>query len=208
MNFNFTNKELKMVLETLSTIAIIVASGTAIYGINAWKEEFRGKRKIELAEEVLALFYEARDAIRAIRNPFGYQGEGSTRKPQENETPREKNARDRAYVVYERFEKRQEVFNKLHSKRYQFMARFGNEKAKPFEDLRMIVIEIQISASQLAEILSEVAFDQNDRDTRKKERKEHESMIWQHGKNDVIDPRVEKVISDIEEACRPIIMGK
>lgn len=197
-----------MVLETLSTIAIIVASGTAIYGINAWKEEFRGKRKIELAEEVLALFYEARDAIRAIRNPFGYQGEGSTRKPQENETPREKNARDRAYVVYERFEKRQEVFNKLHSKRYQFMARFGNEKAKPFEDLRMIVIEIQISASQLAEILSEVAFDQNDRDTRKKERKEHESMIWQHGKNDVIDPRVEKVISDIEEACRPIIMGK
>jgi len=197
-----------MVLETLSTIAIIVASGTAIYGINAWKEEFRGKRKIELAEEVLALFYEARDAIRAIRNPFGYQGEGSTRKPQENETPREKNARDRAYVVYERFEKRQEVFNKLHSKRYQFMARFGNEKAKPFEDLRMIVIEIQISASQLAKILSEVAFDQNDRDTRKKERKEHESMIWQHGKNDVIDPRVEKVISDIEEACRPIIMGK
>jgi hypothetical protein len=203
-----TNEAIKMVLEIINTVAIITASGVAIYGINAWKKEFSGKRKIELAEEVLALFYEARDAISAIRSPFGFQGEGSTRKPQENETPREKNARDRAYVVYERFEKRQEVFNKLHSKRYQFMARFGNEKAKPFEDFRIIVIEIQISASQLEEIWSEVTFDQYDRDTLKKERKEHESIIRQHGKNDIIDTRVEKIISDIEKVCRPIIMGK
>jgi hypothetical protein len=201
-------ENIKIALEVVNTIAILTASIIAIRGINAWRKEFQGKRNIELAEEVLVLFYEARDAIRAIRNPFGFQGEGSTRKPQENETPVQKAARDRAYVVYERFEKRQEVFNKLHSKRYQFMARFGNEKAKPFEDLWNIVFEIQISAMQLAEIWSEFAFDQDDRDRLKEEKKEHESKIWQYGKNDIIDPRVEKVISDIEEICKPIIMGK
>lgn len=193
-----------VIASVVNTLAIVTASIVAICGINAWKKEFQGKRKIELAEEVLALFYEARDAIGAIRNPFGYQGEGSTRKPQGNEPPEQKNARDRAYVVYERYQKRQKVFNKLHSKRYQFMARFGNEKAKPFEDLRMIVIEIQISASRLAEIWSEPAFGEED----KKERKEHESIIWSVGKDDPIKPRMKKVISDIEAICRPIIMGK
>jgi hypothetical protein len=201
-------EDIKIALEVVNTLAIVTASIVAICGISAWRKEFQGKRKIELAEEVLVLFYEARDAIRAIRNPFGFQGEGSTRKPQENETSVQKASRDRAYVVYERFEKRQEVFNKIHSKRYQFMARFGNEKAKPFEDLWNIVFDIQISASQLAEIWSEVAFNQDDRDKLKKVRKELESKIWQHGKNDVVDPLVEKVISDIEEICKPIIMGK
>ena len=199
---------LKIILEIISTVAIVGASIVAIYGINAWRKEFSGKRKIELAEEVLALFYEARDAISAIRSPYGFQSEGSTRKPQEGETLQQKKARDDAYVVYERLDKRKEVFNKLHSKRYQFMARFGKEEIKPFEDLMHIVIDIQCAADQLAEIWCEVAFNQEDEERLKKERKEDGSKIWQRSKNDVIDPRVEKVISDIEEICKPIILGK
>jgi hypothetical protein len=33
------------------------------------------KRRIEFAEEVLALFYEVSDALRFIRNPAGWVGE-------------------------------------------------------------------------------------------------------------------------------------
>ena len=55
-------------LEYLSQSAIIIASITAIYGINAWRREYRGKKDIDLAEETLALFYKAKDAISAIRN--------------------------------------------------------------------------------------------------------------------------------------------
>lgn len=197
-------EDIKVALEVVNTLAIVIASIVAICGINAWRKEFQGKRKIELAEEVLALFYEAKDAIRAIRNPLSYQGEGKTRKPEENETPREKEARDRVYFVYERFEKRQEIFNKLHSKRYQFKARFGPEKDKPFEDLKDIVIDIQVSATSLAMTWSE-PYDNNDQKIKDEIRKD-ESVIWSISKDDPIKPRVEKVILDIEAICRPIIL--
>jgi hypothetical protein len=208
MCYKLSQEEIKMVLEIINTIAIIAASGVAIYGINAWRKEFQGKRKIELAEEVLALFYEARDAISAIRSPLGFQGEGSTRKPQEGESPQEKQARDKAYVVYERFEKRQEVFNKLHSKRYQFMARFGTEQGKLFEDLRHIIIDIHCAAGELSEIWCEVPCDDEDKKTLREQKKELEKIIWYHGSSDTIVPRLEKIISDIEAICKPIILGK
>jgi hypothetical protein len=199
-----TDGQIKLILEIISTSAIVAASIVAIYGINAWRKEFQGKRKIELAEEVLALFYEAKDAVSAIRNPLGYVGEGSSRKPQEGETPRQKEARDRTYVVYERYDKRKEVFNKLHSLRYQFMARFGVKEGKPFEDLRHILIEIQVAANMLAEIWS---LDRRSEDT-EKQRREHESIIWEHGRDDSIKIRLEKIISDMEAICKPIIFGK
>jgi hypothetical protein len=67
--------------DIIQSAAVTIASVVAIYGISAWKVEFLGKRRIELAEEVLALFYQVRDAIESIRGSFGYEGEGKTRKP-------------------------------------------------------------------------------------------------------------------------------
>jgi len=201
-----TAENIKLALEVVNTLAIVIASIVAICGINAWRKEFRGKREIELAEEVLALFYEAKDAIRAIRNPISFQGEGKTRQAEENETPIEKEARDRVYFIYERFEKRQKVFNKLHAKRYQYMARFGRDSSKPFEDLREILIDIQVSANSLARIWSTVGDTPNQGTV--EQIKKHESIIQSIGTDDPIDTRVEKVISDIEAICYPIIMGK
>jgi hypothetical protein len=87
--------------EFLKDLSIIVASCTAIYGIGSWRREYVGKKRAELAEEALCHFYEARDAIQHIRNPFSRGGEGSTRKADENETPEQKEAFDRAYVLPE-----------------------------------------------------------------------------------------------------------
>ena len=201
-------EDIKMILQIINTIAIVIASIVAICGISAWRKEFQGKRKIELAEEVLALFYEARDAITAIRSPLGWQGEGSTREPQEDETPLQKRARDRAFVKFERYEKRQEVFNKLYSKRYQFMARFGYEKTKPFDELRNIIIDIQCAANYLAEIWCKVPYDSEDKKRLQKERQGQEKIFWFYGRNDPIVPRLETIISDIESICRPIILGR
>lgn len=52
-------------MDTLTNIAqavaIISACWAIISGIGAWKREFLGKRRIELAEEVLATFFEIKD---------------------------------------------------------------------------------------------------------------------------------------------------
>jgi len=191
-----SGEEIKMALEVVNTLAIVIASVVAIYGIKAWRKEFQGKRKIELAEEVLALFYEAKDAIRAIRNFLSYPSEGAAITPQQ--------CRDSA-IVYERYEKRQGIFNKLGSKRYQFKARFGVENDKPFEDLKNIIIDIQVAADGLSMILRTSHNTENTETQKKIE--EYQSKIQSHHTNDPIKPRIEKVISDIEAICRPIIMG-
>lgn len=203
-----SSEDIKITLEVINTLAIVIASIVAICGISAWRKEFQGKRNIELAEEVLALFYEAKDAISTIRRRPISQGEGSTRKPQEGETGREKQARDRAYAIYEQFDKRKDVFNKLHSKRYQFIARFGEEKAKPFDEIRHIANEILCAVNELAKLWCDVPYDQEDGKKLKEQKEKQEQILWYYGKCDPIKPRLEGIISDIEGICRPIIMGK
>jgi hypothetical protein len=71
--------KLKLVLDIVQSIGVIVAACTAIYGIGAWRREHEGRRRYELAEDVLASFYEARDRIASIRSVFGFESESSSR---------------------------------------------------------------------------------------------------------------------------------
>jgi hypothetical protein len=198
--------------EFLKNLSIIVASCTAIYGIGSWRREYVGKKQAELAEEVLCLFYEARDAVQHIRNPFSHGNEGTTRKADENETPEQKEAYDSAYVLIERFNTHIELFNKMHSVRYRFMAQFGKDAGKPFEDLRKILNEIQVSARALGRAWA----DQYRNFRTEKQETEHynfirkqENVFWEGlPEEDTIKPKVENCIDDIEKICRPIIDSK
>ena len=77
----------------IQCVSIFRTCVTIILGVYAWRREFIGRRKIELAEDVLARFYEARDAIARIRSPFGTSSEGSERirpcRRNRNSVPRE-----------------------------------------------------------------------------------------------------------------------
>jgi hypothetical protein len=64
------------IAEVIAASSPAIAALSFLYGVFAWKREFVGKRRIELAEDVLAKFYEAAEAIRAIRSPFGWGEEG------------------------------------------------------------------------------------------------------------------------------------
>jgi hypothetical protein len=91
-------------------IAVISACWAIISGVGAWKREFIGKRQIELAEQLLAKFFEVKDAIAYIRNSWSNSEEGKSRRRSEGETPQESALLDSAYIVIERFEKRRNVF--------------------------------------------------------------------------------------------------
>ncbi len=131
-------------------IAIIAACWAIISGVGAWKREFIGKRKIELAEEMLATFFEAKDSIAFIRNIFSNTGEGTSRKRGDNEQPEESQLLDRGYIVYERYEKKKEVFVRLGVLKYRFMASFGHETESIFSDFDETLNSIFVSAQMLA----------------------------------------------------------
>jgi hypothetical protein len=181
----------------------------AIYGFDAWRREHIGKRRIELAEDVLALFYQARDAIAHIRSPFGFGGEGSTRKPAENEKAEDKRALDSAYVLIERYRSHAELFAKIHAMRYRFMAQIGVESAKPFDELSRVVNELISSAHEMARLSTVPDWSIRSPEA---EEKHHERLVKVHsiyygtgGDDDPIEPRVTKLIQAIEVTCRGII---
>ncbi len=198
--------------ELVKNISIIIASWTAVYSIDQWRREHRGKRQAELAEEVLSLFYEAKDAIGHIRNQFSFRGEGSSRKAGENESPEEKDAFDKAFVVFERFNTHVKLFNKIHAIRYRFMAQFGVEATKPFDTLRRITNEIQVSAQMLAQLWARQnrSFGTEQQEQHHfDEIKKHEVVFWEGLKeSDPINPRLKQCIEEIEKTCRDILSAK
>ena len=200
------------IAEVIKNISIIIACWSAIYGIDSWRREHRGKKQADLAEEVLSLFYEAKDAVAHIRSPMSYESEGTTRKQGENETPEQKKAYDQAYVALERLNLHIELLNKIHSLRYRFMAQFGKDAAKPFDDLRRIIHKIQVSSRMLAQLWAR----QHSRSrTEQQEEKyfksiqKHEDVFWEGlEEDDPIKPRLNKCVEDIEKTCRDILTAK
>ncbi|HCH4140965.1 TPA: hypothetical protein NKV59_004498 [Vibrio parahaemolyticus] len=170
------------------TIAVISACWAIVSGIGAWKREFIGKRRIELAEEALATFFEIKDAVAFIRSPFSSTGEGESRVVGECETPEETELLNRGHIVFERYEKRREVFARFETLKYKFMAAYGAESEDIFKDTNKTVNTIFHSPRQLATWywkrqgntkMSDVEFDKHLEQMRK-----HEDVFWDTWEDD------------------------
>jgi hypothetical protein len=107
-------------VELLRALPSIVTAGTAIFGVflakaglEKWRRETIGKRKAELAEEVLADIYQARDIIQAARSPANFNNEGSTRHKEEWETKDDTGTLNAYFAAIERLNNQGEFFAEL-----------------------------------------------------------------------------------------------
>jgi hypothetical protein len=193
----------------LENIGLIIASFTAIYGVNEWRRQLKGRREYELAEEVLTLVYDCRERLRSIRSPFSHTGEGSTRKADPNETPEQTELLNRAYIVFERYEQHREVFAELFALRYRFMAVFGQESAEPLEKFRQSLNEVFVSANMLPTYWlrqGRVQMGEEEFERHLKEMHEHESVFWGTlSERDHFNDKIEGFVSEIECVCSKII---
>lgn len=191
--------------EIIENIGLIVASITAIYGINAWRRELRGRKEYELAEELLSLLYDCRDRLRAIRSPFSRTTEGSTRESDPSETAEETKLLNRAYVVFERYQANQEVFTKLFALRYRFMALFGTDAAKPIEDFKLALNDVFISAQMLPNYWQRqgrVPMPEEEFKRHLKEMHEHQAVFWgTFSERDTFNTGVEDIVLRMEQTC-------
>lgn len=196
----------------LQNISVIITLLFAIFGIDAWRREHVGKRQMELAEDVLALFYQARDVIHMVRNPMGWGGEGSTRKANPDESPEEKKALDQAYVVVERYEKHIELFSRLQTLRYRFMAQVGADKTKPFDELNMVIRDIMLAARRLGRYWVRGQHEYQSEEQQKKhfeQVRKAKSIFWEWSEEpDPIQPTVDALVAEIETTCKAILSSK
>ena len=164
---------------------------------------------MELAEEALALFYEAEDAINHIRHPMSFSTETEHVERGEQETESQFQARKNASVVFHRYNEHQELFNKIHAMRYRFMAQIGKTEAEPFDELRNIVNEIILSARMLARLWPRDHFRTDEQwEQHHAEIARHEAIFWGGASEDAIVIKVKSAISKIETSCRNIISEK
>lgn len=201
---------LTLLRDGLTTVAALLA----VMGISAWRRDFVGKRKIELAEDTLNLFYQARDAIKAMRSPFAFDTESADVTPAEGELKVVLEERKKVQPLFSRYNARSELFAQLHSTRYRFMARFGSEAGKPFEELSHLIHECFVAARMLVSTAADAAFggDVDGMQERTKQlraqRGKWEEKIWDMSETDEINVRLNRVVSAMELTCRSIIGRK
>ena len=197
-------------LQSLRDISILIGIWIAIYGIDSWRREHTGKRQLELAEDTLALFYEARDAIRHMRSIFSYESESESVERGKAESTKSWNARKNASVMFKRYNQHQELFNKIHAMRYRFMAQIGKKEAEPFETLRKIINEMISSAEILARLWAQDNFrDDNALEKHRESVEKYEAIFWEGlEETDTITPRLDALIEEMERSCNRVISGK
>jgi hypothetical protein len=204
-------REYIWILEPLQTIVetlcLIVATGVGVWGLNTWRNEIVGRRKLELAEDVLAMFYEARDIFGWVRFPGSFGNEGQTRKAEESETEEEKRYKNALFVPIERLQQHHEFFGKLQSMRYRFIAYFGVEAAQPFDKIKDAHSSIVTSARMLVRTYRRYNEERSDH-TNQRERWENDIGWWTREGDDKLNPMINEAVAAIERTCKPYLIGK
>jgi hypothetical protein len=197
-------------IDALQTVSLLIAILGAVYGIDSWRREHKGKRQMELAEDTLALFYEAADAISYIRHPVSLGHELKDIEQGEGESDKAYKARKNASIVYVRYDLKKDTFNRLHAMRYRFMAQIGKDQAKAFDDLREIVNSIHVSANMLARLWPRDSFPSTSAwESHNVNVQKYEAHIWEgDAEDDPIQPKLTSALSDIESVCKEVISGK
>jgi len=198
--------------EVIKAVAPIFTAGAACSGaliaykgLERWKRETVGRRRIELAEEVLADFYQARDIVQGARFPHQFSSdEGKTRQQASWEAEDDARTLNSYFRPIERLHKKIEFFSQLHARKYRVLALFGQEAVKPYDELFRIREEIVLAVEML---ITTHGFPQLG--SHLEDRKSWETTIGrrQPGTPDPIDPKLTSVIEAIERVCQPIIQA-
>jgi len=133
----------------LSSLAAMAVAVVAIVGYRKWHKETVGKRKVELAEDILADVYRAQDVFTWARFPGGYRAESETRPKSDSEDEQDSSIKDDYFRTVVRLEEEGHLFSRIQSKKYQSMASFGKETKALFDELKMVHSRIVSAAAML-----------------------------------------------------------
>lgn len=189
-------------------VSIFAACWAIISGVGAWKREFIGKRKIELAEATLSTYFEIKDAIAFLRSPFANSTEGNTRKRSPHETEPEQQLLDRGYIIFERYEKKKEIFIQFKTLKYKFMAVFGPETEDIFTSTNQIINSIFTSANMLSthywQRQGRVQMEADEFQKHLNEMQHHEGIFWDlNNENDEIRKKLTTIQQNLETVTKP-----
>ncbi len=153
------------------------------------------------------MFYEARELITAVRHPGSFGGEGATRPRQPGEDESQASYRDSLYVPVERLMKRSEFWGRFDASKYRYLALFGLDASKPFDDVRAVRNRIMISCGMLIRTVGQEHMEASQGDLRARRERWEEDIGLGASESDDIRDKVDIAVEQIENVCRPAIFA-
>lgn len=195
-------KETLEFLTACLQLILTIGAGIALwFGFQTWKIEYLGKKRIELVEDLVAIFFEVRDKISMIRSPWVPAAE-IVKVTQANPNLNDNQAKTNVAVIFQRMDQASETISKFQSLKYRIMATFGEKYEDIFNDVNKQVNKIAISAHMLGTHYWGDNIEHLELLERKKhfeERSKHESNIWEGLENpDVIKSDLKIIFERIE----------
>lgn len=108
--------------DIVQAIAVVAVAFPAFKGLTTWREQLIGRKKIELAEEVLTLAFTLQGVIEWARHPASFSGEGEDRQGRDREPEGWRSTNDAYYSRISRLSEHEEDFVKLRLARMRFRA--------------------------------------------------------------------------------------
>jgi hypothetical protein len=190
---------LQAVPSVVTAVTAIVAVVIAARGLKRWREEMIGRRRAEVAQEILADFYEARDIISWIRSPGSMGGEYEERAGREGEPEELRRHRDTYSVPLKRVHDHAEFFAKLQSRKYKAIAIFEVGAEEPYLRLNQIRSRIIVAAKAMMRV--DPRREAREQDIERQQ--ESESIIWEdYEEPDEVRLQVDEIVSAIERRFR------
>jgi hypothetical protein len=187
-------------------VVVLITAFVAVRGLSAWRAQMVGKRKVEIAEQVLVNFYAARDVFQWVRTSSFGAGEGESRKPSEPEPDQVRQMRNVYYIPIERLVREKELFAKLNAQRYEFTAYFGKQNITAFQSITNIHNSIIADAQLLVRIAQ---YDAALLPVMTARDEMLNRLGWGKAERpDDTDKAIDAAVSKIEQLCRPILEGR
>jgi hypothetical protein len=187
-----------VIAQFISIVVGAVTIGLVFYGFSAWKRD----RKRILGEEVLALFYQARDDIHYMRYGWGaYSSEDDSLKQRENESDDKYSVRCESSIFELRYMQRNEVFAKIDGIKYRFKVIYGNADYEVFIEFKKILDDIFSAIRAFRHLRLEQIKSKDDDDKKNAKIQRYEDVFESVDDNDEINKRLNKVIEKAEKIC-------
>lgn len=165
--------------------------------LSKWREETIGKRRLEIAEETLASFYQVREVIHDARTAMIWADE----MVKEEGVPDDVVTHS-AYGPMRRLRHSSDKIIDLRSKRHRFAAVFGIDRTKPWDTVEEVMNEMRAASDALLHVRHQ---DVRARDPDSAFYVEQRKVLARSGKDDPIAARIDAAIAEIEAICTPLI---
>lgn len=189
------------IADIVQAIAVIVVAIPAFIGVNSWRAQLIGKRKIEISEEILTLVYNLQGVIKWARHPASFGGEGEERAGRDQEPENQRRLNDSYYSRVSRLSEHTDDFARLRSASMLFRAYFGDQGQDSLAAFNTVRNRINSAVGMLINHSRDDQYPQHLRE-------EFQNTIWDtstEDESDEISLQINNAVADIESICRPIL---